>query len=197
MRRIVAVAATTVLAASLVACGAAEDAANQAKDKAPEAAASAASDAADKAKDAASDAADKAKSKASDMAGGMFEDIKSKLSPEQQKKLESLESVALGDKGELKEDPDALLVAEYFAARQAAVESGDTADVEAIAAKQGLRNAKRYIAKGKAPKTFSVNVVTSESGAVEACVGPKGKNARALTIVDGKVVKNRKGTHTC
>lgn len=197
MRRIVAAAATTALAASLVACGAAEDAANKAKDKASEAAASAASEAAAKAKDAASGAADKAKSKASDMAGSMFEDVKSKLSPEQQKKLESLESVALGNEGELKEDPDALLVAEYFAARQAAVESGDLSEVEAVAAKQGLRNAKRYVAKGKAPKNFSVNVVTSEAGTIEACVGPKGKNARALTIVDGKVVKNRKGTHTC
>lgn len=197
MRRIVAAAATTALAASLVACGAAEDAANKAKDKASEAAASAASEAATKAKDAASGAADKAKSKASDMAGSMFEDVKSKLSPEQQKKLESLESVALGNEGELKEDPDALLVAEYFAARQAAVASGDLSEVEAIAAKQALRNAKRYVAKGKAPKNFSVNVVTSEAGTIEACVGPKGKNARALTIVDGKVVKNRKGTHTC
>lgn len=197
IQRITAAAAATALTASLVACGAAEDAANQAKAKASEAAASAAEEAKNKAKDTASGAADKAKSKASEMAGSMYEDITAKLSPEQQEKLKGLESVALGNEGELKEDPDALLVAEYFAARQAAVKSGDLSEVEAIAAKQGLRNAKRYIAKGKAPKTFSVNVVSSEAGKLEACVGPKGKKARLLVVADGKVVKNGKGTHTC
>lgn len=196
--RIAAAVATLALAGSLAACGDdVKNAADQAKAKASEAAASAAAKGKDAAKSAASKAADSAKAKASDMAGSTFEDIKAKLSPEQQKKLESLDTVGLGEEGELAEDADSITVADYFAARQAAVTSGDLTDLQEVAAARGLRNAKRYIARGHAPKHFTVNVVSSEAGTVSVCAGPKGKNARTLTVKDGKVVLNAKGTHTC
>jgi hypothetical protein len=201
-RTAVSAVAALALAGSLAACGdAVNDAANKAKAKASEAAASAAAKGADAAKSAASDAAEKAKAKAGDkagdMAGSMFEDIKAKLSPEQQKKLESLDTVGLGKEGELAQDADSLTVADYFAARQAAVPSGDLSALREVAAARGLRNAKRYIRRGHAPKTFSVDVVSSESGTVDVCVGPQGQNARTLTVKDGKVVLNAPGTHTC
>jgi 3',5'-cyclic AMP phosphodiesterase CpdA len=197
IQRIAAATAATALTISLVGCSEAQDAADKAKAKASEAAASAADAASQKAKDAASGVADKAKAKASEMAGSTFEDVLAKLSPEQQEKLKGLEAVALGTEGELQEDPDSLTAAEYFAARQAAVESGDLTDLKAVAAKRGLRNAKRYISRGKAPANFVVNVVSSDAGTVNVCVGPKGKNPRTLTITEGKVTLNAKGTHTC
>lgn len=196
--RIAAALTTLALAGSLAACGdAVNDAAAKAKAKASEAAASTAAKGKEAAKSAASEAAAKASGKAGDLAGSMFEDIKEKLSPEQQKKLESLDTVGLGEEGELAQDADSLTVADYFGARQAAVASGDLTELKQVAAKRGLRNAKRYIRRGHAPKSFSVDVVSSESGTVNVCVGPKGKNARTLTVVDGKVVLNAKGTHTC
>jgi hypothetical protein len=199
--RIAAALTAVALAGSLAACGdSVKDAADKAKAKASDAAAAAASKGTDAAKDAASKAADKAKGKASEMAGSAFEDIKAKLSPEQQKKLEFVDAVGLGTKGELTEDADSLTVADYFGARQeAAANSGeDLTDLQAVSAGRGLRNATRYVTRfaGQTPK-FSLEVVSSESGTVNACVGPKAKRARTLIVKNGKVVANRKGTHTC
>ncbi|TCJ21311.1 hypothetical protein [Nocardioides jejuensis] len=200
-KRIAAAVATVALAGSLAACGdAVKNAADQAKSKTSDAAAAAASKGADAAKDAASKAADQAKGKAGELGNSLLQDIKSKLSPEQQKKLEFVDTVGLGKKGELVEDADSLTVADYFGARQeAAANSGeDLSDLQAVAAGRGLRNATRYVTKfaGQTPK-FSIEVVSSDAGTVNACAGPKGKKARTLIVKDGKVVANRKGTHTC
>lgn len=199
-QRIAAAAVTTALAASLVACGAAEDAANDAKAKASEAAASAANKAEEKASEKANDALDSAKAKGGALAGSAYEDVLGKLSPEQQAKLKGLDAVALGKNGELAEDADSLTAANYYGARQAAVPGSgeDLTDLNAVAAGPALKEATLYIQQnaGSTPK-FAIAVVSSDAGTVNLCVGPEGKNSRTLTVKDGKVVKAAQGTHAC
>lgn len=200
IQRLAAAAAATALAASLVGCAEAKDAADKAKSAASDAASSAASQAKEKATDAASKAADKAKEKAKEKAGSLFEDATSKLSPEAQAKVKSLDSVGLGKKGELAQDDDAVLVAEYFGVRQAttADTGADRSALEAISAGQALKDATVYLSvhAGKDIK-FAVNVVSSDAGTVNACVGPNGDRPRTLTVEDGKVVKTAPAKFAC
>lgn len=196
IQRLAAAAAATALAASLVGCAEAKDAADKAKSAASDAASSAASQAKDKASDAASKAADKAKEKA----GSLFEDARTKLPADVQKKLESLDSVGLGKKGELAEDADAVAVAEYFGVRQAttADTGADRSALEAISTGQALKDATVYMSvhAGKDIK-FAVNVVSSDAGSVNACVGPNGDRPRTLTVKDGKVVTTTPAKFAC
>jgi hypothetical protein len=199
-----AAAAATILAVSVTGCSQAGDAADKAKAKASEAAAAKASEAAAKAKEKASDAAGKLKDKATelggDKAGALANDVLDKLSPDEQQKLQGLDAVALGEKGELTEDADSLTVAEFFAARQSAAATGgeDLSALEAVSGQRVLKRATKYVVRNSGKDIpFVVNVVSSEGGTVDVCVGPKGKKARSITVQDGKVVKNLAGKHTC
>jgi hypothetical protein len=188
-----AAAATTILAVTLTGCSQAQDAADKAKEKASEAAASKASEAADKLKD-------KATEVGGDQAGKLVNDVLDKLSPEEQQKLQGLESVALGKKGELVKDADSLTVAEFFGARQSAAATGgeELSALEAVSSQRVLKVATKYVvSKSGQDIPFIVNVVSSKGGTVEACVGPKGNIARAITVADGKVVKIAPGTQAC
>lgn len=206
IQKLLATTATTaLLATALVSCSEAQDAADKAKAKASEAAASKAAEALESGKAKASEKAgemmDQAKDKAKDVkAGELLNDVKAKLSPEQQEKLEGADAVALGAEGELAEDPNSLTVAEFFAARQQAAANGgeDLSALEAITGPRVFKRTSRYVTRNSGKDLpFVVSVVSSEAGSVNACVGPKGKRARTLTVTDGKITKNVAGQHTC
>jgi hypothetical protein len=186
-------AAATILAVALTGCSEAQDAADKAKAKASEAAAAKASEAAGKLKD-------KATEMGGAKAGALVDDVLGKLSPEQQEKLQGLDAVALGEKGALAEDAESLAVAEFFAARQSAAATGgeDLSALEAVSGPRVFKRASKYVVRNSGKDIpFVVNVVASEAGSVDVCVGPKGKKSRSLTVTDGKVVKNVAGDHTC
>lgn len=204
IQRLAAAAAATALAASLVGCSDAKDAADKAKSAASSAASSVGTQAKEKASDAASKAADKVKDhvkeKAREKGRALFEDATAKLSPEAQKKVASLATVGLGAKGQLADDDDSVTVAEFFGARQAmTADTGmDRTALEAVSDGAALRNATVYVSRYMNKKIpFSVDVISSENGTVEACVGAKADRPRTLTVKDGKVVTNVAGDHTC
>jgi hypothetical protein len=185
--------AATILAMTLTGCSQASDAADRAKAKASEAAAAKASEAAGKLKE-------KAGEMAVDKASTLVDDVLAKLSPDEQEKLQGLDAVALGQNGALTEDADSLTVAEFFAARQSAAATGgeDLSALEAVTSPRVFKRSSRYVVRNSGKDLpFVVTVVSSGSGTVEACVGPKGKRARVLTVQDGKVVKNAAGTQAC
>lgn len=200
IQRLAAAAAAAALAATLVGCADANDAADDIRSSAADAASSATSSATPKAKDAASKAADKASEKASKKARELFTDATAKLSAADQRRLESLDRVGLGRQGELADDRDALTVAAYFAARQAmAADTGvDRLALEAASDGEALRDATVYVTEHTGETgPFSVNVLTSANGTVDACVGPKAKEPRTLTLAGGKVVTDAPGDHAC
>lgn len=200
IQRLAAAAAATALTATLVGCAEAKDVADTTKSAASEAASSAASQATEKASEAASKAADKVKKKAKKKPADGFEDATAKLSAEDQRKLESLALVGLGADGALADDADAVTAARYFAARQAmAADTGvDRSDLEAAAGGSALRDATVYVTEHTGETgAYSVNVLTSAGGAVDACVGPKAQEPRTLTVTDGKVVTDAPGDHDC
>lgn len=200
IQRLAAAAAATALTATLVGCGEAQDVADTAKSAASEAASSAASQATEKASEAASKATDKVKKKAKKKAAALFEDATAKLSPEDQRRLRSLALVGLGTKGALADDADAVTAAKYFAARQAmAADTGvDRTALEAVAEGSALRDATVYVTEHTGETgAYSVNILTSAGGTVNACVGPKAKEPRTLTVTDGMVVTDSPGDHDC
>lgn len=194
-------AATAILATALVSCSEAQDAADKAKAKASEAAAAKAAEALESGKAKASEKAGEMIEQAKQgKAGALVNDVMAKLSPEQQDKLQGVDAVALGAEGELTEDADSLTVAEFFAARQQAAANGgeDLSALEALAGPRVFKRSTRYVTRNSGKDLpFVVSVVSSEAGAVNACVGPQGKRARTLTVTDGKVTKNVAGQHTC
>lgn len=102
--------------------------------------------------------------------------------------------------GEFSGDRNAEVAAGFFTARHAALASdgAETADLKAVTTPQHFKKSSAFVTKNAGKqKATTVTVVGVEGGSVDVCAGPKGTNARTLTIEGGKVAANAKGQHTC
>lgn len=194
--KLTAAAATTLLSLTLAGCSEAEDAAKDAKDKAGEKAGEAMSDATSKAAEAGQDALDEATG--SDGAGGSGTLVAGENG---EFTVETADGTVTFSLGEFAEDEDALAVAEFLGAREAAAADGgeDLSGVEGTSSGAALEAATAYVERyAGQPTDYAATVVAVESGSVDICAGRDGESEpRTLTVEGGTVTKGSAGDHTC
>ena len=161
-----------------------------------------------------------AKSKAGELSNGQLGDIAKqkagdlvkKLSPENQKKLDSAlkaaglslpsegANAAKGGASKAASNPAAQVAADFFAARQAALKSGDVSLLKQLTGPKKFKQVRRYVKnhQGQAPKKFQVKVVSVKGNKSNVCVGPKAKAPKTVALnKQGKVMAIRPGTFSC
>lgn len=207
MKRASGAAAVALVALALGACSEAKDAADKAADDAKEKAGEAGSS-------LAADASDKAESALADATGGADGSATSGTSGAEGSDAAGTDGAGSGDAsggadgsgdvagvtvdlGEFGKDPSAQAVGDFYSAREAVRDGGDSADLEAVTGADHFQDVLAWAESHPSTGAFTVVVTAVDGSSVSACVGDNGQGPRVLTVEDGKVTANTRGDFAC